>query len=226
MFSYAKNTKIKGFRYGGNIKVVHRKVGKFAKAWGFGIDLGAQYDYKKWKFGLYGKDITSTFNAWSFNTDAFKDVFVKTGNEIPENGLEITLPKAILGIAYQAKIGKRFTLSPEIDFDITFDGKRNVLVKSDPISIDPHAGLEIAYQDFLFLRGGVGNIQKVKGYDNTTSTSIQPNMGVGVRIKTVTIDYALTNIGNVGQVLYSNVFSLKWNINLLHKAKKTDNPVF
>lgn len=223
MFSYAKKTKIQGFRYGGNIKVVHRKVGKFAKAWGFGIDLGVQYDYKRWKFGLMGKDITSTFNAWSFNTDAFKDVFIKTGNEIPENGLEITLPKAILGIAYNAKIGKRFTLSPELDFDITFDGKRNVLVKSDPVSIDPHMGLEIAYQDFLFLRGGVGNIQQVKDYDNSKSTSIQPNMGVGIRIKNFTIDYALTNIGNVGQVLYSHVFSLKWNINLPHKQKKADN---
>lgn len=219
MFSYSKRTKIAGLRYGGNIKVIHRKVGKFAKAWGFGIDLGAQYDYKKWKFGLYGKDITSTFNAWSFNTSEFEDVFNKTGNEIPENGLEITLPKAILGIAYVAKIGKRFSVAPELDFDFTFDGKRNVLVKSDPVSIDPHMGLEIAYQDFLFLRGGVGNIQQVKNFDNTKSTIVQPNMGVGVRIKTITIDYALTNIGNVAQTLYSHVFSLKWNINIKTKSK-------
>jgi len=219
LFSYAKKTKIEGFRYGGNVKVVHRKVGKFAKAWGFGLDLGAQYDYKHWKFGLFGKDITSTFNAWSFNTEAFEDVFIKTGNEIPENGLEITLPKAILGVAYKFNIGKRFSVLPEIEFDFTFDGKRNVPVKGDPISIDPHMGVEIAYQDFLFLRGGIQNIQQVKNYDNTKSTMVQPNMGVGVRIKNVTIDYALTNIGNAAQTLYSNVFSLKWNINIKHKAK-------
>jgi len=223
MFSYSKRTKIQGLRYGGNVKVVHQKVGKFAKAWGFGIDLGLQYDYKKWKFGLFGKDVTSTFNAWTFNTETFQDVFIKTGNEIPENGLELTLPKAIFGLAYRFDIGKRFSVSPEIDFDITFDGKRNVPVKGDPISIDPHMGLEIAYQDFLFLRGGANNVQQVKDFDGSTSTTIQPNMGIGVRIKNVTIDYALTNIGNAAQTLYSNVFSLKWNINLKHKTK-TEQP--
>lgn len=226
MFSYSKKTKIQGFRYGGNVKVIHRKVGKFAKAWGFGIDLGAQYDYKKWKFGLFGKDITSTFNAWSFNTDAFKDVFIKTGNEIPENGLEITLPKAILGIAYRVDIGKRFSVTPALDLDITFDGKRNVVVKSDPVSIDPHMGLEIAYQDFIFLRGGVNNIQQVKDNNNGTSTTVQPNMGVGVRIKSITIDYALTNIGNAAQTLYSNVFSLKWNIKMPHRPKTVEKITF
>jgi hypothetical protein len=26
--------------FGGNIKVIHRKVGSFATAWGFGLDAG------------------------------------------------------------------------------------------------------------------------------------------------------------------------------------------
>jgi hypothetical protein len=219
LFSYSKRAKIEGLRYGGNVKVIHQKVGKFAKAWGFGIDLGIQYDYKKWKFGLFGKDITSTFNAWTFNTESFEDVFIKTGNEIPANGLELTLPKAIAGLAYKFNIGKRFSVTPALDLDVTFDGRRNVPFRGDPISIDPHMGIEIAYQDFLFLRGGANNIQQVKDYDNSKSTTVQPNMGVGVRIKNVTIDYALTNIGNAAQTLYSNVFSLKWNINIKHKPK-------
>jgi hypothetical protein len=209
MFSYSKKTKIEGFRYGGNAKVVHRKVGQFASAWGFGLDAGVQYDKGKWKFGALGKDITSTFNAWNFNTEELEDVFLQTGNEIPENGLEITLPKLILGAAYKTNITKKITVEPELDLDVTFDGKRNVLIKSDPVSVEPHLGVEFAYNDFIYLRGGIGNIQEVKDIDGSTETSVQPNIGVGVKIKNVSIDYALTNIGQVSQTLYSNVFSLK-----------------
>ena len=98
MFSYSKITNIEGFRYGGNVKVIHRKVGDFATAWGFGLDLGIQYQKNKWHFGAMARDITSTFNAWSFNTEKLETVFLQTDNEIPENGLEITLPKLILGL--------------------------------------------------------------------------------------------------------------------------------
>ncbi len=217
LFTYAKKTKIEGFRYGVNLKVVHRKVGEFASAWGFGLDAGLQYDYKKWKFGAMGRDITSTFNAWSFNTEKLEDVFNQTGNEIPENGLELTLPKLILGASYKTYIKTKFSVEPEINFDFTFDGKRNVLLSGDPVSVEPHLGLELGYSDFIFVRGGVGNIQEIEDFDGSKSTSLQPNFGVGVKIKSVSIDYALTNIGQVGETLYSNIFSLKF---ALYKQKK------
>lgn len=217
LFTYAKKTKIEGLRYGVNAKVIHRKVGEFASAWGFGLDLGFQYDKGNWKFGAMARDITSTFNAWSYNTEKLEEVFIQTGNEIPENGLEITLPKLILGATYVAHIKEKFTIQPEVNLDVTFDGKRNVLVKSDPISIDPHIGLELGYSDFIFLRGGIGNIQEVQDFDGSKSTTIQPNFGIGVKIRNVSIDYALTNIGSVGETLYSNIFSLRF---ALFKQKK------
>lgn len=209
LFSYAQKTKIEGLRLGGNVKIIHRKVGEFAKAWGFGLDLGAQYEKGKWNFGVTGKDITSTFNAWSYNTENLEEVFNQTGNEIPENGLEVTLPRLILGTAYKTNLAKKITVQPTLDLDITFDGKRNVPVKTDVVSIDPRAGVEFGYDDFIFLRGGVGNIQTVRNIDASTSTTVQPNIGIGLRLKNVTIDYALTNIGSGSGALYSNVFSLR-----------------
>ena len=221
LFSYAQKMKVEGLRLGGNVKVVHRKVGDFAKAWGFGLDVGAQYDYKNWKFGAVGKDITSTFNAWSYNTENLEEVFVQTGNEIPENGLEITLPRLILGASYRASITEKISAQPALDLDVTFDGKRNVPVKTDVMSLDPKLGLELAYDNFIFLRAGVGNIQKVLNTDNTQSTTVQPNMGVGLRFRNVTIYYALTNIGGGGTSLYSNVFSLRLNIVKQQKPAQT-----
>ena len=108
--SYAKKATQEGLRYGGSVKVIHRILGDFGKAWGFGFDLGAQYEKGKWTFGVLGKDITSTFNGWSYNTDEFADVFELTGNEIPKSSLEITLPKIIPAACYKTNITKKITV--------------------------------------------------------------------------------------------------------------------
>jgi len=219
LLSYARTIK-KAIRVGVNAKIVYRQVGDFAKAWGFGLDAGAQYNYGKWIFGAMARDITSTFNAWSFNLpDDMKQVFALTGNEIPENSLEITLPRLILSAARKFKLTPSFSVLADLDADLTFDGMRNVLIKSDLISLDPHGGVEISYKNFLFLRGGVGNIQLETDMIGRRIHTFQPNMGVGIKIKdSISIDYALTNIGNESIALYSNIFSLKININKKEKS--------
>lgn len=219
IFSYARKPKIEGLRLGANAKIVRRKVGEFGGAWGFGMDAAAQYDYKDWKFAAMARDITTTFNAWSYTlSDDVKNIFVATGNEIPENSVEITLPKLLLGAARTFKFyNDRITLLSELDLDATFDGKRNVLIRSKAISIDPHLGVEAGYMGIVFLRAGFGNIQKSTDVIGRKITTFQPNMGIGVKIKKVTIDYALTDIGDQSVALYSNVFSLKLDID-----KKTE----
>ena len=220
MISYALQSQIPGLRYGGTVKVVHRSIGKFGHAWGFGLDLGTQYDKNKWQFGLMAKDITTTFNSWSFNTDEVKENYLITNNVVPKNSTEITLPKLQLGVAYKVNITKKITALPELDLDMTFDGQRNVVISGNPISIDPHLGIELGYDDFIFLRGGVNNIQQVKDQEGAKSTIFQPNMGIGIKLRNLTIDYALTNIGSQ-ETLYSNVFSLKLDI-YKHKAETTN----
>ncbi len=213
IFTYAKRMKVPGLKLGGNFKVIHRKVGDFANAWGFGLDAGAHYDKDNWRFAAMARDITSTFNAWSYSLDDnIQEVFAQTGNEIPVNSLEITLPRLILGVARQFDFGDKFTLLSEANFDMTFDGKRNVLIKSDPLSVDPHLGLEFGYSGFIFFRAGLGNLQRVTEITNKEVLTFQPNIGIGVKIKRITLDYALTDIGDQSVALYSNVFSLKFDI--------------
>jgi len=208
-----RTPKIPGLRYGGTVKVVYRHVGNFANSWGFGLDGGVQYDLKNWKFGLMARDVTSTFNAWSFTLDdETKEVWQQTGNEIPKNSLEVTLPKMILGAGRRFNVYKKFGLYTEFNFDFTFDGKRSVLIKGDPISIEPRWGLELFYSDFVYVRFGVSNIQDYTDDDGGRIWTWQPNVGVGVRIKDFFIDYALTDVGNQSVALFSNVFSLRMNI--------------
>jgi hypothetical protein len=214
LVSYAKQLKIPGLRLGANVKIIRRKVGDFAGAWGFGLDAGAQYDYKKWKFAAMARDVTSTFNAWSFNlSEETKQVFLATGNEIPENSVEITLPKLLLGAARKFDFNEKVSLLAELDVDATFDGKRNVLIKNKAISLDPHLGLEASYMNMIFLRAGLGNYQTYTDAVGKKIKTFQPNIGVGVKIKSVYIDYALTDIGDQSVALYSNVFSIKVDIN-------------
>ncbi len=216
LFSYARKSKIKGLRYGANVKIIYRKVGDFAKAYGFGLDLGGQYDYKGWNFALMARDVTSTFNAWSFSlSDETIDVFNATGNEIPDNSTEITLPKVILGAAKNVRISKKFNALGEINFDLSTDGKRNVLITGNPLSVDPHIGFEVGYDKLIFLRLGVGNFQKVTDIYANSKISYQPNFGVGVKFKGISLDYALSDIGDQSEALYSNIFSLRFDFNKL-----------
>lgn len=212
--SYARKLANKRLSIGGNVKIINRRVGDFAKSWGFGIDFGAQYHTDHFIFAAMARDVSTTFNSWSYTlNDATKEVYTRTGNEIPENSIEITNPKIILGAAYQTKINNKFGLLAEVNTDITTDGQRNVLITADPISIDPHIGIELDYRKIAFLRTGVGNIQKITDFDGKKATTVQPNFGLGLKLKNVSIDYALTNIGNLSGALYSNIFSLRIDIN-------------
>ncbi len=211
LFSYArKSNLLRGLRLGATFKVVYRNAGDFANAWGFGLDFGAQLTRKNWHFGLMLKDITGTFNAWTHNTSLIFDTFTQTNNEIPENAIEITLPKLFLGIAYQFRIREKVGVLSSLDLGTTFDGPRNVLIRSDVVSMDPSLGFELDYQKIVFLRVSVGKFQQIKdASDGSKYWTAQPNFGVGIKIKRVSLDYALSDIGDQAEGLYSNVFSLK-----------------
>lgn len=214
LISYSRKSKIPNLTYGANVKVIYRNIGKFANAWGFGLDGALQYKYNDWQFGLLARDITTTFNAWSFNEEELLIEQEDTSfNFAPENSMEITLPKVILGAAREFPIYKKFSGKAEVNLDFTFDGQRHVLIEGDPVSIDPHVGVEINYNKLAYIRFGVGNFQREVEFDDKESMTFQPNLGVGIHFKGLTIDYALTDIGDNSIALYSNVFSIKYSFN-------------
>ena len=57
-------------------------------------------------FGAFGKDITTTFNAWSFNfSEEEQAVFASTNNVTPINSVELTAPKIIGGRRAISSVG-------------------------------------------------------------------------------------------------------------------------
>jgi hypothetical protein len=209
-FAYARNLLVEGLDIGFNVKIIHRIIGDFANSWGFGLDASMQYEKNNWKFGLMLRDITTTFNTWTFNEEKFEPIFnalPEGSQELPES-TELTLPKTQLGVARKFEISKDFGLLTEVDLNFRF-AQTNDIISSSFVSIDPTFGFQLDYTEMVFLRGGVGNIQNEIQFDNSTEVSIQPNFGVGFQYKGIQIDYALTNIASVGNVLYSNIFSIK-----------------
>jgi hypothetical protein len=217
LFSFAQkiiDDEDKQMSFGVNAKMIHRQVGKFASSWGFGIDAGFQMRSNNWYLGVVAKDLTTTFNAWVFNfTEKEKEVLYLTKNDIPVKSTEITSPRLTFGGGYNFKISKSFSLLAEADLDMTFDGQRNTVFSSNPISIDPHLGLEANVKDVFFVRAGVTNFQQALADGDTLNQKkvwiYQPSLGAGVKIKNVTLDYAFSNLANQSNPLYTHIFSLK-----------------
>lgn len=229
IFSLAQKLKEKANKnisFGVNAKVIHRSVGSFAKAWGFGLDAGLQIQANKWHFGFAGRDITTTFNSWAFAfTEKEKEALYLTNNDIPVKSTEITAPRLVVGIAREFTFSKKLSLLTEANFDFTFDGKRNTVVSADPISIDPKIGAELNINNSVYLRGGINNFQKALSDGDTLNQKkvwiYQPSAGAGFRIQNVRIDYAFTNLANQSNPLYTHVFSLQVDlVNDKNKKKK------
>lgn len=226
MFSLAQQLKIKkkhDLNFGINAKIIHRKAGDFATAWGFGFDAGIQYQHKNWKLGLVARDVTTTFNAWSYNlNESIREVFYLTNNDIPVKSTELTAPKLIIGGAYNWKINRTLALMTEANVDLTFDGRRNTVISTKAVSFDPKLGMELSVKNVFFVRGGINNFQKALDESDSSNKRkvwiYQPSIGAGFRISNVQIDYAFTNLANQSNPLYTHIFSLK--LDLKKKPKK------
>jgi hypothetical protein len=220
LLSFAQNIKTtenKHISFGVNAKVIYRKVGTFATAWGFGLDAGLQMHGKRTHFGIVAKDLTTTFNAWSFKfSDKEKEVLYLTKNDIPVKSTELTAPRVTIGGGYNFRLSKSVNLMAEANLDLTFDGKRNTILSSNTVSADPHIGLEASIKDVFFVRGGITNFQKALADGDILNQKkvwiYQPSAGAGFKIKNVMIDYAFTNLANQSNPLYTHIFSLRINL--------------
>ena len=213
-FAYARKLLFKELSFGINTKIVRRIIGDFASSWGFGFDAGIQFEKNNWNFGLMVRDITTTYNIWNIDEDEFSKiqntaVFTGEDQELPET-TEITKPKAQLGVAKTFAFGRSFHLLSEFNLNMRFS-QTNDIINTNVVSIDPALGFQLDYLNTAFLRIGAGNLQQITQFDNSTSVSVQPNLGLGFKYKGIQIDYALTNIASVGNALYSNIFSIKFD---------------
>jgi len=215
-FSYARKMPVQGLNYGVNAKVIRRIIGDFASSWGFGLDVGVQFETQNnWKFGVMARDITTTFNAWAIDEGEFetiRDAVEGQNQELPET-TEITIPKLQIGISKLMTFHYDYTFLASANLNVRFE-ENNDVFSSSFASINPALGFEFGYVDMVYLRGGMGNFQNELQIDNSEQLTFQPSFGLGFKYNGVQIDYAFTDIGDQSVALYSNVFSLKLDFSI------------
>ncbi|NMH29468.1 PorV/PorQ family protein [Flavobacterium sp. SE-s28] len=215
VFSYGRKLQVPGWQYGVNAKVIRRVIGKFANSWGFGFDVGIQFERNDWKFGIMARDITTTYNVWSIDEKEYEKIssaIPGENQELPESA-EITMPKLALGISRLYEFHNEMTLLAAFNLNARFE-QTNDIISTSAVSIDPALGFEGGYIDMVFLRAGVGNFQTLTQLDGSDRIGFQPNVGVGFKYKGIQIDYALTDLGDQSAALYSNIFSVKVDLGI------------
>lgn len=215
VFSYARRLPLEGLQWGANAKVVRRIIGKFANSWGFGVDIGIQFERNGWNFGLMARDITTTYNIWNIDEKEYEKIqnaVPGQNQELPES-TEITLPKLAIGVSKFYEFHNEMTLLAAFNLNTRFE-QTNDIISTSAMSIDPALGFELGYIDLAFVRAGVGNFQTITQIDGTDRLGFQPNIGVGFKYKGIQIDYALTDLGDQSAALYSNIFSIKVDLSI------------
>lgn len=219
LFSYAQKAPfLPGLTLGGNAKLVYRTIGPFADAWGFGFDLGAQYQRKNLQIGAAFHDLSGTFNAWFFNAD-YNETFVKNNQEIPQNSVEVTLPSGKLGVSYLFLRQKKFNILASYDMQLYFDGKRQTPLSLGAMSVEPRMGVEVGYKQLVFIRMGASNLVTKPDDEGVKRLGLFPTAGIGLKWKGISLDYALANFTGLGTSLYSNLISLRYAFNGFKFAK-------
>jgi hypothetical protein len=216
--AYARDLIFKDVKFGVNAKVVRRIIGDFASSWGFGFDVGIQFERNNWYFGLMARDITTTFNSWAVDEVEFnkiKNAVPGQNQEAPET-TEITKPKVQIGMAKKWRVGRFLNLLAEVNANVRF-AKTNDIISSNTASIDPAVGFQLDYEQLVYLRAGVGNFQYITEFNNTKLLSLQPNFGLGFKYNGIQVDYALTNIGSIGNALFSNIFSITFDYSFFRR---------
>lgn len=199
------------WKAGINAKIIYRNIGKFANGFGFGFDVGGMYEADNgYNYGVMLRDATSTVNFWNINQEELSTVVNgEEFNPAPTEKMEVTMPKLNLGVSRTFNITPELLFLPEAGLNVDF-ARTAALLSTEFASVTPFAGFEVAFQDMIFVRGGVNRFQNITDIENLErKVSMQPSAGLGIKYRGLTLDYAITNSGLGGSNFYSNFFSLK-----------------
>lgn len=214
-FSYARKRDSHS-SWGVNLKLIYRKVGSFASAFGLGWDAGCYVKEDRFSYALQLTDVTSTVTTWSYNADALSipDFVLPSGdtirNLVPDAKVEVKLPVFRAAMAFPFQLNKDFGVTALAALKINTDGQQNRLLHAGRFSLDPSLAAELAYQSMVYLRIGCSQFQKITKMNSGSYWSIEPSLGLGLKLSDFQIDYALGNVSSMGLSRFSHIFSLKY----------------
>jgi hypothetical protein len=208
---------------GASGKVVRRGMGDFASAWGYSVDIGAQYRVGRVLLGVNLQDAFGMWQAWSVNPEKFNQIdrfepdpndprppFEQVfGQQLPTGGTELTLPVARLGAGYVLPITDAIGATLGFDVDVAFDNQRAFAINTGSLSYHPRIGTELTYRNVVALRAGISNVTTSERY----GTQFTPTVGAGLNIQQVSIDYTFGDFAGLQNDLgFSHRISLRLSL--------------
>jgi len=106
--------------YGASAKIIHHKLGPFAQAWGYSLDVGIKYKTDFANFGAAVQDLTTMQKMWDVDQSAFGDYeaqFDSLGATLPTGQNEYVLPAVKVGASKLFSVAEDFLLTAAADFD-------------------------------------------------------------------------------------------------------------
>ncbi len=200
----------RGTDLGVTAKIIRRKIGEFAGAWGYSFDVGVRYERGPLVLGVVVQDATTMLQSWSVDADLLAPIRDVFGDELPSGGTELVLPVLRLGSAYGWTVPGG-QLAVALDLDLSFDGQSaNVLdVGGGAVAFHPRFGFEYSFRDVVALRGGIARVLSTEreGIDLT------PAVGTGLRLGRIEIDYGFGDFsGLVSELGYSHRVSVAFDL--------------
>jgi len=182
--------------WGVSAKLLNSKIGPFANAWGYSLDLGMMMRGDFLNIGLNLQNITGLRKFWDTNPENLQQLATTFDDEIPEGQNEKTPPTVKFGLSKDFNIDE-FNVLIAADSDFRFEGREAFYISTGNISIEPHIGSEITYKDLVSLRSGITNFAK----DFDSNLTVSPTFGAGLYFKSLSIDYGFSNFSGVSSEL-------------------------
>ncbi|MFO8232729.1 MAG: PorV/PorQ family protein [Longimonas sp.] len=180
---------------GVNFKGIRRTIGDFADAWGYSMDVGAQWRSERYRLGVTVQDLSTMLQSWTINESAFSidDTNPETGDpftfgevfdqDLPTGGTALVLPVVRLGSGAVWPVG-RHSVTLGLDTDIAFDGQQAFVPNVGDVSFHPRVGGAFSYAGVAELRAGISRIQT----GDDIGLDITPSLGAGLTLNQVAVD--------------------------------------
>lgn len=208
-FSYA--TKSDNLSYGATAKIVHQKLGPFAQAWGYSLDIGTQIKTGIADFGLSINDVTTMQKMWQVDESAFGNYeteFESQGAALPTGQNEYVLPSVKFGASRLFPL-KDFSIVAAADVDLLFENRQSYYMNVGRMSIEPHVGAEVTYKDIISLRSGVTDFIT----DPVSGFSVSPTLGMGLKLSSFVLDYGFASFAGASSDLgFTHRISLRFDL--------------
>ena len=199
-------------------KLIRRTIGDFADAWGYSFDAGVQWASGRWVLGANVQDLSTMLQSWSINNVELGELSEIYEQDLPDGGTFLVLPVVRLGAGYTVPFSQSMLLLA-VDMDVAFDGQQAFVLNTGDISYHPRVGVEYVFKEVVALRGGISRLL----VSDDLGVDLTPNVGVGLRLNQITIDYGFGDFAGVSSDLgFSHRISARLVLQQPRSKRPTD----